>query len=161
MPQHRGDPAIVTTTGAQDRHRVPQVDSRWKAGRQKQEAYGQAINAFAHEASGRGVQTVLLGAAPRNLIYDTCFQEWFNLQSASRCEKEVKREVADAIAMNRHLQARLSSDVELLDPMPILCSGGCDNLRVSTLLRDKDHLSEQAVLLLEDPFLAIFASQGG
>jgi hypothetical protein len=67
----------------------------------------------------------------------------------------VKREVKNAIEMNRHLQARLSPDVALFDPMPILCSGGCDNLRVSTLLRDKDHLTEKAVLLLQDPFLAI------
>lgn len=149
---HLGDPSTFRDT----REHFRGADGKpLTTGKQKQQAYGLAINAFAQKAHGRGVQTVLIGAAPRNLDYETCFQEWFNLQGASRCEKEVKREVAHAIAMNRHLQAGLSPDVDLLDPMPILCAGGCDNLRVSTVLRDKDHLTEKAVLLLQDPFQAI------
>jgi len=149
---HLGDPSKLRDT----REHFRGADGKpLTTGRQKQDAYGLAINAFAHKAYGKGVQTILIGQSPRNLDYETCFQEWFNLQSASKCEQEVKQEVAHAIAMNRHLQARLSPEVDLLDPMPILCSGGCDNLRVSRLLRDKDHLTEKAVLLLQDPFLAI------
>jgi hypothetical protein len=149
---HLGDPSQIRGT----REHFRGADGQpLTTGEQKQEAYGLAINSFARKARGRGVQTVLIGATPRNLDYDTCFQEWFNPHSTRTCEKQVKREVAHAIAMNRHLQARLSPDVDLLDPMPILCAGGCDNLRVSTVLRDKDHLTEKAVLLLQGPFLAI------
>jgi hypothetical protein len=149
---HLGDPSRMHDT----REHFRGADGQPLAtGAQKQEIYVQAINAFAHKASSRGIQTVVIGASPRNLHHDTCFREWFNLQSASSCEKEVEGEVAEATLMNRFFQARLSSDVDLLDPMPILCSGGCDNLRVSGLLRDTDHLTEKAVLLLRDPFLAI------
>ncbi|MCP9824002.1 acyltransferase family protein [Synechococcus sp. EJ6-Ellesmere] len=134
------------------------VDSRGvplNRGPAKASQYLEALEAFAAKASDRGLQTVLLGATPRNPDYDLCFQEWFSLQAVRNCERQVVRQLGHARAMNAVLKSRLSPRIRFVDPIPILCPGECDNASLSSLLRDTDHLSSVAVLALQDRFLAL------
>ncbi|MCP9820860.1 acyltransferase [Synechococcus sp. Cruz-9H2] len=127
-------------------------------GEEKSASYLRAINAFGEAASARGVRTILIGATPRNLDYDICFQEWFSLQAVTQCEQEVGREVANAKRMNSLLREGLVAQVELFDPMPVLCSDGCSNAMVTQMLRDTDHLSAQAMLTLYEAFESLLAN---
>jgi peptidoglycan/LPS O-acetylase OafA/YrhL len=123
----------------------------------KRASYLRAINRFGKAADARGLRTILIGAKPRNLDYDICFQEWFSLQAVSQCEQQVSREVANANRMNALLRQELSAHVDLFDPMPVLCRDGCTNAMVTQMLRDTDHLSAQAMLSLHEAFTSLLA----
>ncbi|MEB3322670.1 MAG: acyltransferase family protein [Synechococcaceae cyanobacterium] len=149
---HLGDPAELRDV----RPHLRDADgSIVQSASRKRELYLQALAGFAARAAGAGARTLLIGATPRNVDYDTCFQEWFNLRADAECEDTVARNLAQAERMNRRLRASLPRGVEFLDPLPILCAEGCDNEKVSELLRDSDHLTAAGVLRLYEPFVSL------
>jgi peptidoglycan/LPS O-acetylase OafA/YrhL len=125
------------------------------SGPASRERWVEAVHDFSRRAAARGIRTVLIGATPRNLRQETCHREWFNLQPVDRCDREVRRELENAREMNRWLSSRLEPQVAWLDPLPILCPGGCDNQQTTAMLRDNDHLSAQAVLKLSAAYRSL------
>ena len=108
---------------------------------EKREAWRWGLARFSALARSRGLRVVVMGATPRNMEYFTCRQEWFNIQGARRCDGLVAKEQAWGRQLNQWLAMNLPPGVRLFDPLTVLCPRGCSNYRVTTLLRDTDHLS--------------------
>ncbi|MFN9531768.1 MAG: hypothetical protein ACK575_10050, partial [Cyanobacteriota bacterium] len=79
-----------------------------------------------------GVPTLLIGSGPRNPLKEICDREWYNVQPTAPFELQVQRELANARELNRTIAAGLSPQILWLDPLPILCAGGCTNGQVSS-----------------------------
>ena len=123
-------------------------------GEQKLLLYRQGLARFAEKATARGVAVVLVGATPRNPDIRNCIPDWFNLQPKRNCERTVAAELNHAIELNGRLRQVLPAEVQLYDPIPVLCGEGCGNEAVIELLRDTDHLSTAGARRLGASLLA-------
>ncbi len=122
---------------------------------EKREAWRWGLARFSALACARGLRVVVMGATPRNMDYFTCRQEWFNVQGARRCDGLVAKEQAWGRQLNQRLAMELPPGVRLFDPLTVLCPRGCGNDRVTTLLRDTDHLLTAGARQLTPSFQAV------
>jgi hypothetical protein len=128
----------------------------------KVDYYHQALDQLAARLAARGVQLVIVADMPRfmdlRLDPNLCVKQWFRPTLSKACDQRLVQTLAfhrsENAAMNRVLAAVAARhrNVQIFDPTTALCPDGLcrsHDLDGKLLYRDRDHLNELGVLMLD------------
>jgi hypothetical protein len=128
----------------------------------KVDYYHQALDQLAARLAARGVQLVIVADMPRfmdlRLDPNLCLKQWFRPTLSKACDQRLVQTLAfhrsENAAMNRVLAAVAARhrNVQIFDPTTALCPDGLcrsHDLDGKLLYRDRDHLNELGVLMLD------------
>jgi hypothetical protein len=128
----------------------------------KVDYYHQALDQLAARLAAKGVQLVIVADMPRfmdlRLDPNLCVKQWFRPTLSKACDQRLVQTLAfhrsENAAMNRVLAAVAARhrNVQIFDPTTALCPEGLcrsHDLDGKLLYRDRDHLNELGVLMLD------------
>ena len=124
--------------------------------------YHQALDQLAARLAARGVRLVIVAGKPRfmdlRLDPNLCVKQWFRPSLPKACDQRLVQTLATHRADNAAINGVLAAvaakhrNVQVFDPTAALCPDGLcrsHDLDGKPLYRDRDHLNELGVLMLD------------
>jgi peptidoglycan/LPS O-acetylase OafA/YrhL len=124
--------------------------------------YHQALDQLADRLAARGVRLVIVAGKPRfmdlRLDPNLCVKQWFRPSLPKACDQRLVQTLATHRADNAAINGVLAAvaarhrNVQIFDPTTALCPDGLcrsHDLDGKLLYRDRDHLNELGVLMLD------------
>ena len=124
--------------------------------------YHQALDQLAARLAARGVRLVIVAGKPRfmdlRLDPNLCVKQWFRPSLPKACDQRLVQTLATYRADNAAINGVLAAvaakhrNVQVFDPTAALCPDGLcrsHDLDGKPLYRDRDHLNELGVLMLD------------
>jgi peptidoglycan/LPS O-acetylase OafA/YrhL len=124
--------------------------------------YHQALDQLAARLAARGVRLVIVAGKPRfmdlRLDPNLCVKQWFRPSLPKACDQRLVQTLATHRADNAAINGVLAAvaarhrNVQIFDPTTALCPDGLcrsHDLDGKPLYRDRDHLNELGVLMLD------------